>query len=109
MQHSRLSMAVLIRAHQTCAACVAADANRDECSAGRALSPVQLESYRDRGFLSAPQSVSETCRMSSVFACRLGLPILDGDDLASAQQQFNEMVAERTDPWLQFQLQRMNL
>ena len=28
---------------------------------------------------------------------RLGLPILDGDDLASAQEQFDEMVAERTD------------
>ncbi|CAE7692822.1 Phyh [Symbiodinium pilosum] len=45
---------------------------------GQALTTAQLEAYRDRGFL-------------------LGLPILDGDDLASAQEQFDEMVAERTD------------
>ncbi|CAE7279150.1 PHYH [Symbiodinium microadriaticum] len=45
---------------------------------GHALTLPQLESYRDRGFL-------------------LGLQILDGEDLASARRDFDDMLAERTD------------
>ncbi|CAE7262131.1 PHYH, partial [Symbiodinium natans] len=50
----------------------------EEAAEGHALTLEQLESYRDRGFL-------------------LGLPILEGDDLVNVRQQFEEMLAERTD------------
>ena len=71
---------------------------------GHALTLAQLESYRDRGFLLGPLKLSLCgeslgshlcCPRKTI--CRLGLPILDGEDLASARRDFDDMLTERTD------------